>query len=132
MGQRLFARLSYLPQCEATFLLGGQAFAQVPVLNLGANGCCVRLPALAAPLLEPKARLDRWTLVHPLLPTGPIKANVMWSRLEEEQGGGLRAGVRFQDAPIGYTRRLDEFVTRLAGVEPLSDPLAGDLDGMPA
>ena len=59
-------------------------------------------------------KLDRLELIHPALPSAPVKAKVVWVHVEDlPKPGFIASGIQFLDAPPGYTRKIAEFVTTL-------------------
>jgi kynurenine formamidase len=110
MDKRLHSRTTVEPQCKARFQLGGKSYNDITVANLGAEGCCIQVPAQSAASLRDQATLDGWELIHPSLPQGSIKARVVWSHGQEPQARFMETGIQFVDAPIGYTSDLERFV----------------------
>ncbi len=124
MEKRLHSRVSVEPQCKARFLLGGQAYDRIRVSNLGAEGCCIQLPAHAAGGLSDKSLLEGWEFINPGLPKGSITARVAWMHQGKAKTGFISTGIKFLDAPVEYTRRLSNYVTTI------TRPLTSDPDEM--
>jgi hypothetical protein len=121
MEKRQSLRVSVEPQCRARFQLGGQSYS-IPVANLGTEGCGLRVPARAAGALRKRTQLEGWEFIHPGLPKGAVKAEVVWLQDPDRADGGFVAsGVRFVDAPLDFSRKLYSYVITMA--QPLfSDP----------
>ena len=119
MDKRQHSRISVESQCKARFQLGGQSYNNITVSNLGSDGCCVQVPVQAQAELASKSTLDGWELIHPSLPKEAIKAKVVWSHPEDRaKAGFIETGIQFMEAPAGYTRDLDKYVTTLAKSNP--------------
>ena len=119
MDKRLHSRISVESQCKARFHVGGQNYNNVTVANLSADGACLKMPWQAANDLGHEAQLDNWELIHPSLPRGSIRAQVVWSRnLDRPKTDYVEAGVRFLDAPEAFTAGVDRYVTTLAKSNP--------------
>jgi c-di-GMP-binding flagellar brake protein YcgR len=118
MDKRQHSRIGVENQCKARFQLGGQQYNNITVRNLGADGCCIQVPAKSVSGLQEQTSLDGWELVHPSLPKGSIKARVVWCHGREPKAEYIETGVQFLDAPAGYTRDLDKYVTTLARSNP--------------
>jgi hypothetical protein len=125
MEKRLHSRVSVEPQCKARFQLGGQSYDRIRVSNLGADGCCIQMPAQAVVALSDKLLLEGWEFINPGLPKGSITAKVAWVRGPGMRKAGFVAtGIKFLDAPVEFTRRLSNYVDTIAR------PLSSDLDEM--
>jgi PilZ domain len=111
---RHHSRVSVDPQCRVQFQLRGEPYRNIPVSDLGADGCRVQIPIQSIGGLSDESPLERFELLHPALPSAPIKAKVVWVHAEgHPKTGFIASGVQFMDAPAGYTRKLAEFVTAL-------------------
>lgn len=113
MDKRQHSRVDVENQCKARFQLGGQQFNNITIRNLGAEGCCIQVPAKSVSDLKAKSTLDNWELIHPGLPKGSIKARVVWCKGQEPKAEYVETGIQFMDVPAGYTRDLDKYVTTL-------------------
>ena len=112
MENRLEPRVSVKTPCKARFLLGGQSYINIRVVNLGSHGCCVIVPEPVVNRFKAGPILEDWKLVHPKLPKSTIKAKVVWCRHQGKvESGLLEAGVQFMDVPPSYLQELDRFLT---------------------
>ncbi len=119
MDKRLHSRINVEDQCKARFQLGGQTYNNIIVRNLGANGCCIEMPAKNVSGLQERSTLDRWELIHPSLPKGTIKARVVWTHGQgQPRTDTIETGVQFLDVPSDYSKDLDRYVTTLARSNP--------------
>lgn len=119
MDKRLHSRVSVEPQCKARFQLGGQSYTNITVSNLGAEGCCIQMPAQSAGSLNDKCMLEGWELIHPSLPKGTLRARVVWYQNQSRpKTDYIETGVRFLDAPDSFTRDVDKYVTTIAKSNP--------------
>jgi c-di-GMP-binding flagellar brake protein YcgR len=119
MDQRKDLRVSVRPACKARFLLAGESFINVRVVNLGSHGCCFVIPEPAVNRFKAGPILEDWKLIHPKLPKATIKAKVMWCRHQgKNKPGLLEAGVQFLDVPSSYREVLDHFITAPARSKP--------------
>ena len=132
MEHRFYSRVPAEPWCRAQFHLGGQAYSDIPVANLGADGCCLRILSQSAGRLCDKALLDGWELIHPGLPKGSIKAKVAWVQGQDRaRSGFIETGVQFLDAPEDYRRKLAYYVVNVSQPRPLDQDETDELDDMP-
>ena len=114
MENRHHARVSVEPQCRAQFLLRGATYRNIPVADLGSDGCRIQVPIQSIGEYSDVSLLERLELIHPALPRGPVKAKVVWVHGQDiPKAGFIESGVQFMDAPAGYTRKLAEYVTNL-------------------
>ena len=115
MENRHHSRVSLEPHCQARIRLGGQTYTDITVADLGPGGCRIQVPLHSANGLGDKAILDELELMHPALPTGTVKAKVVWVNVQDTALTELmESGVQFLEAPADYTRKLTNFVTFLA------------------
>jgi len=125
LEKRLHSRVLLEPQCKARFQLGGQSYDRIRVSNLGADGCCIQIPARAVGGISEKALLEGWEFLNPGLPKGSITAKVAWVHGDgKRRTGFVETGVKFMNAPVEYTRRLSNYVSTVAR------PLSSELDEM--
>ena len=107
MDKRLHSRVAVETQCKARFQLGGQTYNNITVRNLGADGCCIQMPAKYVTGLQERSTLDGWELIHPSLPKGTIKARVVWihgqdqprTEYHRDRGPVHGRAVRLQQGP---------------------------------
>jgi hypothetical protein len=65
-----------------------------------------------ADLLAGHPLLEDWQLKGPGLPAKSIRARVIWvGQSDGPSGSDFRAGIQFQDAPVGYTNLVFRYVT---------------------
>ena len=129
MDHRLYARVPVEPQCRAELHLAHQTFSNVPVVNLGVEGCCLQVPTGLAQHLRNNLSVDDLELIHPSLPKTPIQGQLAWiERNGDPDSGLIAAGIRFMAAPGGFTSQVAAFVREWGKY----DDLASGLDGMPA
>jgi len=129
MEQRLHSRVLANPQIKAQFRLGGQTFSELPLANLGTDGCCLRIPARSIGTLEESTRLEDLELLHEDLPRAAFGARVAWvGRRVDPDGGALETGIQFLEAPVDFTWELVHFIhTQM----PARSPDLDALDGLP-
>jgi len=125
MDHRLYARVPVEPQGRAELHFKQQAFRDVPVVNVGVEGCCLRLSDQLAQYLKNNLSIDHLELIHPSLPQAPVKGTLAWIR---GGGGQAAAGIRFTGAPGGFTGQVAAFVRDWAKY----DRLTSGLDNLPA
>jgi len=118
MDKRLHSCIEVESQCKARFQLGGQSYNNITVRNLGSDGCCIQVPSKSASGFNERSTLDGWELIHPSLPKGSIKARVVWTHGQAPKAEYIETGVQFMDAPSGYVKDLDKYVTTLAKSNP--------------
>jgi hypothetical protein len=112
MDNRIYPRVSVEPRCKARFQLGGETYNNIPVTNLGPDGCCIHGPSQTLGDLSDKSLLEAWEFIHPSLPKGLINAEVVW--VKRNGGPQVEAGVQFLGAQRGYTRHLVNYVTAVS------------------
>jgi len=114
MENRHHSRVSVDPQCRAQFQLRGEPYRNIPVSDLGSDGCRIQIPIQSIGGLSDESLLDRLELIHPALPSAPVKAKVVWVHGEDRpKTGFIASGIQFLDAPAGFTRKIAEYVTTL-------------------
>jgi len=119
MDLRKHSRITTETQCKAQIHAGGQTFSDVSVTNLGADGCCVQIPAKTASGLKNKMMLEGFELIHPNLPKDAIKGQVVW--LHDQQGADknfITSGIQFQGAPQHFAQDVDRYVSALLKGKP--------------
>lgn len=94
----------------ASFFLLGEAFQQVPVLNLGAGGCCLQLTAEMAELLHPGTRLHNLALHHPDLPSEAQHGEVVYVHHLPDRRHV--AGIHFLHPKVDYQGQISRVVRR--------------------
>ncbi len=111
MEKRDFYRASLKRDYSAQFQLGGQTYAEVQISNIGARGCCVRLPAASAQHLEGKPVLDNLLLFRPGAQPYALKGRIAWhDDLRSAKGDWITAGVEFMESPAACIREIRESV----------------------
>jgi kynurenine formamidase len=113
MDNRTYPRISVEPRCKARFQLGGLTCDNIPVTNLGPDGCCIHGSTQTLGELSDKSLLEAWEFIHPSLPKGLINAEVVWVKRNGEPQ--VEAGVQFLGAQRGYTRHLVTYVASVSG-----------------
>lgn len=115
MDKRQHPRVTLESQCKANFHLGGTAYNDIIVSNLGVDGCCLQMPPQAMAELTNRSTLEGWELIHPSLPSDPIQAKVVWSHPDvQARKGFIETGIQFVNAPANYKRDLDRYVTNMS------------------
>jgi c-di-GMP-binding flagellar brake protein YcgR len=110
MENRRYPRVAVDPQCRVRFQLGDRCYGNIPIADLGAGGCCIRVPSQVAVGLAGQAPVESLELIHPRLPQEPIKARIAWVHGADGASGTLESGVQFLEVPAAYTQRITEFV----------------------
>jgi len=83
----------------------------VNVTNLGADGCCLELPARQTGTFLPEHQKLSLELIQPWLPNHALKGEIQWQREERTRGRTLlRVGVKFLETADGYLAELDRVV----------------------
>jgi hypothetical protein len=130
MEKRSVSRILVKTPCKARFQLGGQAYTNIQVVNLGSHGCCFVIPVPAVNRFKAGPILEDWKLIHPKLPRAAIKAKVVWCRPQGEvKLGFLEAGVQFMDVPPSYSEELDRFLMAALPVLQPATPVASSNRG---
>lgn len=119
-------RVSVLNRCEASFQSEGTTYGNIQLLNLGTDGCYIEVPEQAK--VSGDSVVEGWSLSHPLLPSEPIQARVIWANGSAREGY-REAEVLFLNASDGYRRGLKKYVNLLQTASP--ECTANDLVGMP-
>ena len=129
MATKQNARISVKNRCKASFQAGGRTYDNIQLLKLGADGCSIEVPITQA-RISGVTVLDSWSLIHPLLPAGPIQAKILWVHHDDAtRAGFLEAEVQFTGAPEGYWKELRSGMTVLSEARPQC--VGHDLVGMP-
>ena len=119
MDLRKHDRITAEPQCKANFCFGGQTYKDIPVSNLGANGCCFEIPSKSASGLKNLALLEGVELCHPGLPRQSVTAKVVWVHSKKgAEKDYLQTGIQFCAIPEGYAQEVDRYVATLLKFKP--------------
>jgi hypothetical protein len=111
MEKRKSARTSLISDYHTQFLLGGQAFTNIKVSNIGTQGCCLQMPVASARFLKDKPVLDNLILLHANAKKYSLKGRVAWHEPAlDSQEPWLTAGVEFLETPVECK---EEIVARL-------------------
>jgi hypothetical protein len=101
MEKRKSARTSLISDYHTQFLLGGQAFTNIKVSNIGTSGCCLQMPVASARFLKDKPVLDNLILFHANAKKYSLKGKVAWSEAGvDAQDAYVTAGVEFLETPV--------------------------------
>lgn len=95
------------PGCSAACFLLGEAFQGLPVLNVGAGGCCLHITREMAELLKPGTRLHNLSLHHPELPADPQHGEVVYIQHLPDRAV---AGIHFLHPKVDYQSRISQVV----------------------
>lgn len=119
MDLRQHTRVITENQCTARIEMGGETYNDLAVTNLGADGCCLRVPAQAASNFKDKMVLEGMELIHPNLPKAAIQGTVVWHNGNAStKGEYLEAGIQFSDTPEGFIQKVDQYVAAMLKAEP--------------
>ena len=130
MGSNGNARVSVKRECSARFRFGGLTYDNIPVLNLGTDGCCIQVPRAFAGGLVDHSLLEGLELISPALAKDSIEARVLRVRSDETiKSGCLEAEVQFVGTPVGYRKNVRNYVNTMAKAKPQC--VAHALIGMP-
>jgi hypothetical protein len=110
MEYRQHPRVKATPPARVRFKLGEQIHQSIPIANIGIRGCCLHASMPLADLLAAHPLLKDWQLKGAGLPARSISARVIWVG-QGDGGSDFRAGVQFQDTPVGYTNAIFRYVT---------------------
>jgi len=112
MDHRQHPRVPVNPPARARFQLEDQVHHGIPIVNIGMRGCCINTPRPLADLLVDHPVLKVWQLKGPGLPTKSVKARVIWVGQDGgPSGSDFRAGIQFQDSPMGFSSLIFRYVT---------------------
>jgi hypothetical protein len=124
------ARVFVKRECSARFQFGGQSYDNVPVLNLGPDGCRIEVPLAFVGGMVDDSRLEGLELISQALSMGSTGAKVIWvDSAETTQSGLVQAELQFTDAPSAYRVNVINYVNTMAKAKPQC--VAHDLIGMP-
>jgi len=105
MQKRSSNRLPASLDFSSQLLVDGRSYSGAPVVNLGLNGCCVRLPLTSAPHLKDDALV--YLLLQSRQVSGPyaMKARLAWHS-DPGPGKWIRAGLEFMEPSEACAREL--------------------------
>jgi hypothetical protein len=119
MDLRKHSRIAVETDCKAQFQMEGQTYSNIAVANLGAEGCCIRVPASAATTFKNRMLLEGMELIHPDLPKEAIKGRVIWLRTEKGANQDfVETGIQFSGASKDYGVKVDRYVNALLKSNP--------------
>jgi len=119
MELRKHDRITAEAKCTATFQCAGQTYHDIPVSNLGADGCCFEIPSKAANGLKSLSKLDGLELCHPGLPRQAVQGKVVWVHSKKgAEKDFVETGIQFCAAPAGYAAEVDRYVAALMHFKP--------------
>ena len=117
-------------ECSARFQFGGQSYDNVPVLNLGPDGCRIQVPLAFVGGMVNDSQLEGLELISQALSMGSTGAKVIRvDSAETAQSGLVQAELQFTDAPAAYRVNVLNYVNTMAQAKPHC--VAHDLIGMP-
>jgi hypothetical protein len=119
MDLRKHSRITAESKCKASFTLGGQSYKDIPVSNLGADGCCFEIPSGSSSEFKKLAQLEAVELSHPDLPHQALQAKVVWVHGKRGAEKDLvETGIQFSGVPDGYCQEVDRYVSTLLKFKP--------------
>ena len=93
----------------------GRFFLGLPVVTVGAGGCCVQISTTLAGDLKPDTPLSRILIQHPELPNTLLEGRISWIR--GRQPGVLsdivEMGIEFQDPDPAFVEVVDAYILKL-------------------
>ncbi len=117
-------------ECSARFQFGGKSYDNVPVLNLGPDGCRIQVPRAFVGSLVEHSQLEGLELISQALSMGATGAKVIQVHSNESgKPGTIEAELQFLDAPAGTRVNVINYVNTMAKAKPHC--VAHDLVGMP-
>lgn len=120
--QRLNQRVSVGGEFRASFKLGARSFTRLPLTNLGAGGCCLKVDAPTAAHLSKGALLQELVIRHPGLPELPQQALVVWMlgrpapKARPPEEGFVLVGIKFIRPSPHFQFRVHEYVSLQLGI----------------
>ncbi len=103
------------PDYTVRFLVQGQAYFQVRIINLSPGGCFATVIEADAPNFSRGALLEQFTFEHPDLPHDPFTAQVAYTLGSDDDAlDFMGLGIQFLATPRHIQLRLDRALQRLA------------------
>ena len=111
MEKRKHSRSSLITDFKTQFRLGGQEYTRIQVSNIGAHGCCVRLPVASAAYLKGRPVLENMILMHTDAKKYSLKGRVAWfDDGMNSNGQWIDTGVEFLETPKDCAQEISEYV----------------------
>jgi c-di-GMP-binding flagellar brake protein YcgR len=114
-NRRRFTRVNVGEDHSARFRMDERDFVGLTLTNLSAGGCCVKVPAVQAAGIRKGTEVTDLRLVHPRLPSLPLRAAACWllGRQPGRVEGFLLVGFEFLDISPQYQETLEAYVQEL-------------------
>lgn len=114
-NRRRFPRVNVDEQHTVRFRFQDRELVGLPMTNLSAGGCCVKVVPAQAEGLDKGAAVESLFLVHPKIPSVPLRAMVCWlmGRQPGRTEGFALVGFEFTDITPQYQEALDAYVAEL-------------------
>ena len=111
MEKRKYSRTSLITNFNTQFRLGGQDYTRIQVSNIGAHGCCVRLPVASAAYLKGRPVLENMILMHSDAKKYSLKGRVAWfDDGMKSNGKWIETGVEFLETPRDCAQEISDYV----------------------
>ncbi|HNX94532.1 MAG TPA: hypothetical protein PKL14_05165 [Holophaga sp.] len=93
----------------------GRFFLGLPVVTVGAGGCCVHISTTLAGDLKPDTPLSRILIQHPELPRTLLEGRISWIRGRQPglHSDIVEMGIEFQDPDPTFVEVVDAYVLKL-------------------
>lgn len=114
-NRRRFARVNVDDQHTVRFRFQDRELVGLPMTNLSAGGCCVKLVPAQAEGLDKGVGVEDLFLVHPRIPSVPLRAMVCWlmGRQPGKTEGFALVGFEFTDITPEFQASLEAYVAEL-------------------
>jgi c-di-GMP-binding flagellar brake protein YcgR len=114
-NRRRFPRVNVDERHTVRFQFQSRELVGLPMTNLSAGGCCVKVVPSQAEGLVKGVAVEGLFLVHPNIPSVPLRAMVCWlmGRQPGKTEGFALVGFEFTDITPQYQESLDAYVAEL-------------------
>jgi len=115
--RRNHTRVNVSEEHTVRFHLGERSITGLTMTNLSAGGCCFKIPVTQSEGMIKGAQVSRLYLVHPRIPSTPLRATICWlmGRQPGRTEGVLLVGLEFTDPSPQFQETLDAYVQSLLG-----------------
>lgn len=116
LNGRRFPRVNVGEDHLVRFQVGDAPPSDLPMTNLSAGGCCIKVPSEHAAWAARGTRIDELYLIHPRIPNEPLSAEIRWLLGQAGKTSGfVLVGFSFLDPSPEVETALDRYVTELLG-----------------
>jgi hypothetical protein len=111
---RRYPRVSIGPDYELVFRVGAKVFTRAPINNIGAGGCCARIPFEDVEMIEKGAVVSNLFICGPKIPKKEMQGKVAWvvGKHPGHKDGFALVGIQFINPPEEVMLMINDLIIR--------------------